>query len=151
MSTAGKRETQPLTTKEIARRAVEEEFNERKRKMKGKNSDYYSDDDEVQISSRKKYTSSSDDELNKIPSIKEREKQANKYRDRAKERREGSKTDEQVPVVKGLDYAALRREKELRGIPVSAHLQGARLTPEHQKQTKDDSSVDTIEVRCHHI
>lgn len=92
------------TTKEIAREAVEEEFNERKRKGGGRNlADGYSSNEEDDRPNPKwkrqqEGENDADDDDNKRSSRREKKKKAKmdqgaKYRDRAKERREGKNVD----------------------------------------------------------
>ena len=92
------------TTKEIAREAVEEEFNERKRKGGGRNlADGYSsneEDDRPNPKWKRQQEGKDDaaDDDNKRSNQREKKKKAKKdegakYRDRAKERREGKNVD----------------------------------------------------------
>lgn len=95
----------PKSTKEIAREAVEEEFRTRKRKRRGgggggssseESGDSDNDDNEKEQKSLK------DDQF--IPlAVKKKAPKESKYRDRAKERREG----------KNVDYQALQAEQAL--------------------------------------
>ena len=91
------------STKEIAREAVEEEFRERKRKGGGRNlADGYSSNEEDDRPNpkwkRQKEVKDAPADDDKLPNRREKRKKAKKdegtkYRDRAKERREGKNVD----------------------------------------------------------
>lgn len=88
--------------KEFARKAVEEDFRKRKKTKRG---GYDSDEDVGENHGRKEYED--DYENNK----KIKEDLVKQYRDRAKERREGSAS---IPHrrIKGLDKALIQKERE---------------------------------------
>ena len=92
------------TSKEVAREAVEDEFRRKKRKRGGRggNDDYSSSDDddsETRSKKSKPKPTVNDISLNKRDEDADKTKNdelSSKYRDRAKERREGTRHDEQV-------------------------------------------------------
>lgn len=138
-SDGGHRKEEPTgkSTKEIAREAVEQEFREKRRK-RGRDEDYLSDDDDVadDVRDRKRNDTRDDDDKlqGNYATSNVKVKKKPKYRDRARERREGKNEDlsniashldeemtkylggdeEYTHLVKGLDKtlaAKVRREE----------------------------------------
>jgi hypothetical protein len=97
---------QVKSTKEIAREAVEDEFKRKKKRQHGgDSSDSGGDDDEAEESGKKRFFRSNhqqqqDEEDGEYP-----DSNSNKYRDRAKERREG-KPQADESLLKGVASAA---------------------------------------------
>ena len=119
------------TSKEVAREAVEDEFRRKKRKRGGRggNDDYSSsDDDDSETRSKKSKPNSTVNDFSSSKRDEDADKTKNdelssKYRDRAKERREGMRHEEQVDQgdildsiggggeKKGLDIELVRRRR----------------------------------------
>jgi len=130
------RDRDSSSTKQIARAAVEAEFRKRRKGRKRKATDDYSsdsDDEGRRPKSNKKESSSANTSvlLFRPTQVKGSEEEASKYRDRAKERREGGEhvdaktsstagdnndeVDAALPVAttKGLDLSQVRKERAL--------------------------------------
>ena len=116
------------STKEIARKAVEEEFKKKKKRKRGGGDDDYSssssddDDDHKGSKQRRKQTDNKkdddDDGDDDDDAKRVQEDLAARYRDRAKDRRENNSEKAQdfliIPHNKiGLDLAQLRKERQI--------------------------------------
>lgn len=118
----------PKSTKEIARQAVEEEFRTRKQKRKRGGGSSSEDNDSDNHDSDREHVPNQQDLL--IPAAaakkKARAEQESKYRDRAKERREGKNADYQgqALLLEGVAAASADDEGQMDQVTISKYLGG---------------------------